>query len=129
MQKEFEFKISRIRNRLNTQTSNPPHLRQTTMRKQTKKKERKKKATFQNPFLLFLSSVLSFVFIIRNHLHKQKNKTNYLPAFRCSSSTLFKAEILKMKKVLSPITLHGDVKPFPWTQTENCNNTLCIPPY
>ena len=63
--KPGELKISRIRNHSNPQNAKnatkygpkSPHLTE-TIKKKTLRKQRKKKATFQNPFLLFLPFVL-----------------------------------------------------------------------
>ena len=67
--------------------------------KQKMRKEKRGQRSKTSSFFFFLST--SFVFITHNHLHKQTK--NYSPTFRCSSSTLFKAEILKNEKIMCTV--------------------------
>ena len=105
VQTKAQLKTSRTRSHSNPQKAiklgpKSSHLNTTLenkpWEKQTKKEERKKKATFQNPFLLFLSFVLCFYY------PPPFTEINFklLLTFRCSFSTLFRAVTLQEKKFI-----------------------------
>ena len=101
-------------------------IKQPWENKQKRRKEKRRQPSKTPSFFFFLSS--SFVFITHHHLPKIKNKTTHgrfgvLPA----PSSRLKFYKKKREKIMSPITLHGDVDPSPWNANRILQQDIVYP--